>query len=689
MSEPRRLYTGDARHVYRPDEAQPAAPAASTPPAGRSISTAQAAGTPAAPVPTGPATPAQPGSYTPRPAAAPRPVDPYAARPAAGSYDAARRSAQVQANARARGGDVYARAVNGQNQTAGRQLNPSQRQEIALRQAQNQNRGTDRYAAYTTSGIDRAAIEARLQARQQAEQAARAAQTEREAQAARMAVPAQQAPQAAPVRHIHRPAAPAAPQAPVPAPQERPAPQPGAAAPAPAPVQDAGRGETSRSAEHRSHSEHHGSSQDRRSHSGGGHGGGKPPKKGKGSASGGGKGGKNGKGKKKLKWWQILLITLLAIALILGGTIFFIIRAIRPAGGLGALGLNSLINTPKEFQGDELNFLMIGIDRTEPDPLHPDDQNVGDGNTDMILWVHFNKNDNSMRMLQIPRDYMCTTDYSVSHNYKINNIAKTQGSGQEDAYRWNMAALCEQVHDMFQIPIDGYVSIHIEDLIEMVDVFGGVSMYIPFDIEYGGSYLPAGYQTLNGAAAEFLLRNRHGTGYENSDIDRLNMQRRFYAALFRRMKEMTVYDLFRHVPAFLNWMETDLSVSDLASFAVSVLKMPSDNIMICQMPVGMGGVMFKDQSVVYPARQADADLLNNYFRENTGPVDASQLQLVDTELESVYGIYPSQLPVTDPNVQFMGDMMRDDQEAQQNNNLDGSGVDYFEEDPAPAADPAA
>ena len=38
---------------------------------------------------------------------------------------------------------------------------------------------------------------------------------------------------------------------------------------------------------------------------------------------------------------------------------------------------------------------------------------------------------------------------------------------------------------------------------------------------------------------------------------------------------------------------------------------------------------YNGQSVVYPARQADADILNQYFRENTGPVDASQLNLCD------------------------------------------------------------
>ena len=143
-----------------------------------------------------------------------------------------------------------------------------------------------------------------------------------------------------------------------------------------------------------------------------------------GKKGGSGKGG-NGKKKKKIRWWQILLITLLVIALIFGGAFALIMGAIAPESG--NIKLNQLINTPKEFQGKELNFLMVGIDRSsqkEGDDLN--DAGVDDGNTDMILYVHFNNETGEMKMLQIPRDTMVTTDRSVSGNYRINNIAKTQ-----------------------------------------------------------------------------------------------------------------------------------------------------------------------------------------------------------------------------------------------------------------------
>ena len=409
----------------------------------------------------------------------------------------------------------------------------------------------------------------------------------------------------------------------------------------------------------------------------------KPPRKGKGSGKKGGKdgGGKNGKGakkKKKIRWWQILLITLLVIALIFGGAFALIMGAIAPEGG--NIKLNQLINTPKEFQGKELNFLMVGIDRSsqkEGDDLN--DAGVDDGNTDMILYVHFNNETGEMKMLQIPRDTMVTTDRSVSGNYRINNIAKTQAA---DSNSMNMAALCEQVSNMYQLPIDGYMTIRLEMLVQLVDTFGGIELYVPQEMDYKGSHLDQGYQTLNGDACEFLLRTRHI--YPNGDIGRLNMQRQFYAALFRRLKSIgNIWDVARLTPAVLNYMETSLSASQLASFAVSMLKIDSSKIMICQMPIKMAG-KYNGQAVVYPARQEDADLLNQYFRENTGFVDASELQLCDDA--SVLGFDLSGYTATDPNIQQMGGLMSEADDAQKNDNLDGSNqvADVMASEPTPA-----
>ena len=378
-----------------------------------------------------------------------------------------------------------------------------------------------------------------------------------------------------------------------------------------------------------------------------------------GKKSGKGNGGK--KKKKKGTWWKILLITLLVIVLIFGGAYALIMGAIAPQGG--SIKLNQLVNTPKEFQDDELNILVTGVDRSSTGNLaagSSNDSDVNDGMTDMILYVHFNNKTGELKMLQIPRDTMVTTDASVSGNYRINGVAKTQGSDNNN----NMAALCELVADQYKIPIDGYVTIRLEMLTELVDLFGGIEIYVPQDMDYQGSHISQGYQTLKGDACEFLLRARHI--YNNGDLGRLNMQRQFYAALFRRLKSIdNVFDVARLTPAVLNYMETDLSASKLVSFAVSMLKIDSSKIMICQMPV-FSGPKYQGQALLYAARQADADLLNEYFRENTGPVDASQLNLCDNVIDT------SGLTASDPNIQVLGGLMSEADDAQKNDNIDGS-----------------
>ena len=200
-------------------------------------------------------------------------------------------------------------------------------------------------------------------------------------------------------------------------------------------------------------------------------------------------------------------------------------------------------------------------------------------------------------------------------------------------------------------------------------------------MDYGGSHLSQGYQTMDGAAAEFFLRTRHI--YADSDLGRLRMQRYFYAALFARMRSMTVWDIAKLLPVITSQMETDLSATELVSVAVSMLKISSSNIMFCQAPVYMGqAISYNGNSTVVVARQETADLLNEYFRENTGPVDASQLNIAGDD-----GLFDlSGLTASDPSVQFMGTLNEEISNAQQTNNIDGSATTDVYDTATPAPD---
>ncbi len=419
-------------------------------------------------------------------------------------------------------------------------------------------------------------------------------------------------------------------------------------------------------------------------HSGGsGSSGGKPPKgPGKGK-NGKGAGPYSGKGRKKgkAKWWKVLLGPLLALVLIFGVTIALILNAIRPQ--IGSATLSELINTPKEFADKEFNVLVVGIDRSSEGGGSAD--GVNDGMTDMILYVHFNNETGEVKMLQFPRNILVTDDASVSGNYQINAVAKTQGSNGNN----NMNALSTLLYDQFGLSVDGYVSIRLEALVEMVDTFGGLQVYVPQTIDYrnvdggGDSVLYEGWQTLDGAATEFFLRARKT--YGDSDITRLNTQRYFYAALFARLRSMTVWDIARMIPVFTTYMETDLKVSDIVSVAVSMLNVDSSKIMMAQVPVYMGQLYYNGNDIDVVDREGTAELLNTYFRENTGPVDASALNVRD-DLVDISGRTP-----TEVNVQFMGTLNEEVVDAQQNNNLDGTKTTDVYQTPAPepSPDPAA
>ena len=416
---------------------------------------------------------------------------------------------------------------------------------------------------------------------------------------------------------------------------------------------------------------------------GSGSSGGKPPKgPGKGK-NGKGAGPYSGKGRKKgkAKWWKVLLGTLLALVLIFGVTIALILNAIRPQ--IGSATLSELINTPKEYAGKEFNVLVVGIDRSSEGGGSAD--GVNDGMTDMILYVHFNNETGEVKMLQFPRNILVTDDASVSGNYQINAVAKTQGSNGNN----NMNALATLLYDQFGLSVDGYVSIRLEALVEMVDTFGGLQVYVPQTIDYrnvdggGDSVLYEGWQTLDGAATEFFLRARKT--YGDSDITRLNTQRYFYAALFARLRSMTVWDIARMIPVFTTYMETDLKVSDIVSVAVSMLNVDSSKIMMAQVPVYMGQLYYNGNDIDVVDREGTAELLNTYFRENTGPVDASALNVRD-DLVDISGRTP-----TEVNVQFMGTLNEEVVDAQQNNNLDGTKTTDVYQTPAPepSPDPAA
>ena len=223
------------------------------------------------------------------------------------------------------------------------------------------------------------------------------------------------------------------------------------------------------------------------------------------------------------------------------------------------------IGTEDALKGDVVNILCAGID-FEEGREYPN----GMGFTDVILYVSFDMKANKISMLQIPRD---TYIGETTTTGKINAVA-LQGKSDPP-----IAALATLVNQQFKLPVDYYVTIDMDAFKAIVDAIGGIEVTVPFDItdDYGNT-LHAGTQVVDGATAEFMVRQRHN--YGNADIGRLEMQRYMYSALLKTFKSFPVSDILKVMPAYIQYVKTDINLAKMGSLATKVVKVPSENIVM-------------------------------------------------------------------------------------------------------------
>ena len=392
------------------------------------------------------------------------------------------------------------------------------------------------------------------------------------------------------------------------------------------------------------------------------------------------------KKKKKTPLWLPFAVVMAVIAVVSGVVVYGVSMlnkvedSLRPDDSTPTI--QEEVKTAEEYKGDVVNILVCGIDYEEG--RNYSDASSNDGMTDMILYCQFDIKNGALHMLQIPRNSLVATTsrkvtlsngktYAAS-NYQINSVALSNNG--------SIAALAEVIYDQYKLPIDYYVTIDMQALVEMVDNFGGIEVYIPHDMSFAGSALKQGYRNLDGASAEFFVRCRHGEGYSNSDIDRLNMQRYFYAGLFKRVRNMGITDVLNQLPlVFNNYIHTDMDLATIAKMLVSFTRIDSGNIMLAQTPVFMGVPnvgktdSFDGYSCVVPDKGSIAELLNTYFRNYTGPVDASELNLVTDS-------WPHGTASTSANVQFVGQLDKESDDAILSGDTDVAGATTTDGQPA-------
>ncbi len=190
-----------------------------------------------------------------------------------------------------------------------------------------------------------------------------------------------------------------------------------------------------------------------------------------------------------------------------------------------------------------------------------------------------------------------------------------------------------EIEDTFGIPIDYYVWINLDGFIAMVDLLGGVDVYIPIDMNYDDPFqdlhihYTKGQHHLNGQQAMEVVRFRHnndadgGGGY--NDEGRAEMQRQVLTALAKKVISLnSVTKVDQYLKVFRTHVKTDMSASDMAWFATQALQVDLSTGLQQGALTGRSDSYYKGYSWCYTFKAEDIlptlnELLNPYDMDLT------------------------------------------------------------------------
>lgn len=222
-----------------------------------------------------------------------------------------------------------------------------------------------------------------------------------------------------------------------------------------------------------------------------------------------------------------------------------------------------------------VNILVMGIDRV-PEATK-NSAAVFAGRSDTLLLLRLDPSDNSVRMLSIPRD--------TQVNIPGVGLAKINDANVEGG-----AALAARVvsRSLNDVPIDRYVRVTTEAFRELVDLVGGIEVFVPYPMKYNDVTqnlnidLEQGWQTLNGEQAEQFARFRKD---KSGDIGRVQRQQALLKALRQRLMTPTVLSRVPQVIQVMQqYVDTNLSLEELLAIAGFGLQLQQDSVKMVLLP---------------------------------------------------------------------------------------------------------
>ena len=292
--------------------------------------------------------------------------------------------------------------------------------------------------------------------------------------------------------------------------------------------------------------------------------------------------------KRNIKAFFKLTLTFTLIFAIVAATVFAVAINMMDGEIFGiTVGENKI--------GTHMNVLLVGVDK-------------GGTRADVMILGQLNMVDNTITMIQIPRD-----TYVPDNGRWDKKINSSYGAGN--------AAMFREVEMVTGVKIDKYVKVDTSQFRDIIDEIGGVYYDVPINMNYDDLvqdlhiHLNKGYQLLNGDQAEQFVRfrqNNNGSGYARGDIERLEVQQGFIKEavkqLFSFKNTLKIPNL---VSLFMGMMETNFTNAELIAIAPHIFDIPHENITIITLEgesqtIGGG-------SYFVPSYDENRELIEMYF----------------------------------------------------------------------------
>ncbi|WNF37332.1 LCP family protein [Bacillaceae bacterium IKA-2] len=254
------------------------------------------------------------------------------------------------------------------------------------------------------------------------------------------------------------------------------------------------------------------------------------------------------KKKKRFKRLKMTALLFLALFIVSGAAVGYFLNKMANLTASAQHELERGEHSDKRDQAvnpskDNFSVLFLGLD---------DRDGSLKGRTDAILLATFNKDESTIKMINIPRDSRVEIPGRVNLD-KINHAHAFGGLDMTVA----------TVENLFDIPVDYFVKLNFDAFIEIIDALGGIEVDVPFTFQEMDSNdrksaitLTEGLQNLNGEEALAFARMRKKD--PRGDIGRGERQQQILAAIIKKGSSFSTIARFDDL---MDSVETNLSTN--------------------------------------------------------------------------------------------------------------------------------